>query len=315
MKTRLLISAALIGLTVVPAWAETVLDFPDNARASLTLGDDGTSFAVPTGSYVNDGVPTVQASGHVTRQVWTYAGNGSTTLDLLTPLLQQLEVSGFTILLNCETRGCGGFDFRFGADVLPEPDMHVDLGDYRYVSARRDRDGELPEFVTLMISRSADAGFVQVTTVGDRLQPPAQVTVSTKNPDATVVAAEEDLAASLAGHGSAVLEGIAFGSGSAALGADTPAVLGDLADYLKADASRSVVLVGHTDASGSLEANIALSKRRAQSVMQYLIDEDGVPASQLRAEGVGYLSPRASNETEEGRAMNRRVEAVLTPAN
>jgi outer membrane protein OmpA-like peptidoglycan-associated protein len=73
-----------------------------------------------------------------------------------------------------------------------------------------------------------------------------------------------------------------------------------------------VAIVGHTDASGGLEANIALSRKRAQAVRNVLIEAFGVPAAQIQAEGVGYLSPRASNLTEAGRTQNRRVEVMLT---
>ena len=73
-----------------------------------------------------------------------------------------------------------------------------------------------------------------------------------------------------------------------------------------------VLLVGHTDAAGGLEANIALSRRRAASVVAHLVGELGVSRAQVSAEGVGYLVPRASNLTDQGRAENRRVEVVLT---
>jgi len=84
-----------------------------------------------------------------------------------------------------------------------------------------------------------------------------------------------------------------------------------LANYLKAQPNRKIALVGHTDAEGSLQGNIALSRQRARAAMQRLI-ELGVPRAQLEAEGVGYLAPMANNLTEEGRTQNRRVEAILT---
>ena len=73
-----------------------------------------------------------------------------------------------------------------------------------------------------------------------------------------------------------------------------------------------MVLVGHTDAEGALEGNIALSKRRATAVMERLVSVYGVEAAQVSADGVGFLSPLASNLTADGRAQNRRVEVVLT---
>ncbi|MFN3845176.1 MAG: OmpA family protein, partial [Paracoccaceae bacterium] len=65
-------------------------------------------------------------------------------------------------------------------------------------------------------------------------------------------------------------------------------------------------------ASGGLEGNIALSRKRAEAVRQYLIKEHGIPAKQLEAQGVGYLAPRASNQTDDGREKNRRVEVMVT---
>ena len=113
--------------------------------------------------------------------------------------------------------------------------------------------------------------------------------------------------------GSVVLEGLAFESGKAALtDADAPA-LADLAAWLKAHPDRSVTLVGHTDASGSLAANVTLSRQRAAAVRQVLLEHYGVPEWQVSAEGVGPLAPRASNDTDDGRAQNRRVEAVFAP--
>jgi len=78
-----------------------------------------------------------------------------------------------------------------------------------------------------------------------------------------------------------------------------------------ADESRRVALVGHTDAKGGLETNVALSQRRAASVLERLAGRYKVPRVQMESNGMGYLSPVANNTTREGRDANRRVEAVL----
>jgi OOP family OmpA-OmpF porin len=77
-----------------------------------------------------------------------------------------------------------------------------------------------------------------------------------------------------------------------------------------------VEIAGYTDSVGSAAYNLALSKKRAAAVKNYLIGK-GVPASNLVSQGYGKGSPIASNDTEEGRAENRRVEfSVLNkPAN
>ena len=70
-------------------------------------------------------------------------------------------------------------------------------------------------------------------------------------------------------------------------------------------------VAGHTDSVGNADYNEELSRQRAESVRQYLLDR-GVAADRVSARGYGELDPIASNETESGRAMNRRVEFRVT---
>nr|WP_246414687.1 OmpA family protein [Yoonia ponticola] len=112
--------------------------------------------------------------------------------------------------------------------------------------------------------------------------------------------------------GRTVLDDLSFANGSADLADETYASLKTLAAYLQANPSLQIALVGHTDASGSLDGNIALSKRRARAVRQRLINRYDIPPSQLDAQGMGYLSPVGNNLTDAGRDANRRVEAIIT---
>ena len=81
-------------------------------------------------------------------------------------------------------------------------------------------------------------------------------------------------------------------------------------DILNANNSSTVAVVGHTDTSGVERFNKKLSKQRAQSVFDYLVS-NGIDASRLTAVGQGESSPIASNKTQEGMALNRRVEFVV----
>lgn len=74
---------------------------------------------------------------------------------------------------------------------------------------------------------------------------------------------------------------------------------------------KGIKVVGHTDSVGSDEYNEALSLRRAASVRDYLVSR-GVPSDLITAEGMGEKMPTASNDTEEGRAENRRVNIEFT---
>ena len=69
-------------------------------------------------------------------------------------------------------------------------------------------------------------------------------------------------------------------------------------------------MVGHTDNQGTLDSNIALSKRRAEAVNAALASQYAIAANRLAAYGVADLAPVASNAAEDGRAKNRRVELV-----
>ena len=84
-----------------------------------------------------------------------------------------------------------------------------------------------------------------------------------------------------------------------------------LADYLRQNPNTKIILVGHSDAIGGLDGNIAISKQRAEAVRQRLISKYGIRKSRITAEGIAFLSPRANNQTPEGREQNRRVEAVV----
>lgn len=85
-----------------------------------------------------------------------------------------------------------------------------------------------------------------------------------------------------------------------------------IADVLKRYPKTVVWVVGHTDSTGSEAYNQRLSERRANSVTSYL-NARGVDAQRLKSEGRGENEPIASNQTEEGRRMNRRVDIVIKP--
>ncbi|WP_372603819.1 OmpA family protein [Actibacterium sp.] len=290
-----------------------LLDLPPHATRTAEVSEPLSSYRLPIGPWDGSQIQTIWAEGEILREAWNFQAEGLTTLQLLAPLRDQLAAQGFDILFECEAATCGGFDFRYATEILPEPEMHVDLGDYRFVSAQR-MGADAPEYVSLMVSRSSIRGFVQLTRVGPALAvDAAQFTASTKNPDP---AKEPPAVASIGGlledRGRAVLTDLSFEIGSAQLRDQEFASLQALADYLLQHPDRGVTLVGHTDAEGTLEANIALSQKRAEAVRAQLIEAFQVPAEQVQAQGVGYLAPMASNLTDDGRTKNRRVEVILT---
>lgn len=84
-----------------------------------------------------------------------------------------------------------------------------------------------------------------------------------------------------------------------------------VADFMKQYPDATATIEGHTDSVGNDEYNQELSENRADSVRQYLIEKFGIYGSRLESVGYGESRPIASNDTEEGKQRNRRVEAVL----
>lgn len=109
------------------------------------------------------------------------------------------------------------------------------------------------------------------------------------------------------GRSSLVLEGVNFEFDSARLTADSYEVLNRVARSLREWPEVRVEIAGHTDDQGTHEYNLDLSQRRAEAVRDYLMGR-GVGGSRLVAKGYGKTRPVNTNETEAGRAQNRRVE-------
>lgn len=125
-----------------------------------------------------------------------------------------------------------------------------------------------------------------------------------------VVANAALFATGLKATGHVEVPGIYFDTGKAVLKPESAAAVGEIAKLLKADAAMKVYIVGHTDSVASLESNLKLSQARAEAVAQALVADHGIATARLTARGVGPLAPVASNDAEDGRARNRRVELV-----
>jgi K(+)-stimulated pyrophosphate-energized sodium pump len=100
-------------------------------------------------------------------------------------------------------------------------------------------------------------------------------------------------------------------SASTQLTPESNTTVNDLAQVLKAYPNAQVQLAGHTDNTGSPQANQTLSSDRANAVKGMLVNQ-GVNADRITTAGFGQDRPVASNDTEEGKARNRRLELTVT---
>jgi outer membrane protein OmpA-like peptidoglycan-associated protein len=107
------------------------------------------------------------------------------------------------------------------------------------------------------------------------------------------------------------LRGIYFNTAEATIQPESRPAIEDAAKILKENPTIKVEIQGHTDGLGAAEYNLDLSDERAWSVVNYLVQNYGIDMSRLTARGYGESRPVADNDTDYGRALNRRVEFVI----
>ena len=322
-RLRRCISSVMLCCT---AWSAHALDLtlPVNSKETVSRNSTLDQEAVPIGPFTDGTLPVRIVEGPVTRRAYRIPSPGMTPFQILAPMRAQLEAAGYTVLLDCEAERCGGFDFRFGIDVLPAPNMYVNIRAFHFISASQPGTDAA---VTLLSSTSSGAGYLQIVQIGSDSAtvkipratqvPEPQTTTSQasasqpREPLTVDPEVSGDLVAQLEAQGRAVFRDLDFAVGATTLSSDVSPELAAIADLLKACPGLRIAVVGHTDTVGGLQANINISRARAQSVRSALINSFNAPADRIDAEGMGYLAPMASNLTSEGRDANRRVEVIV----
>ncbi|MBI5026804.1 MAG: DUF4892 domain-containing protein [Nitrospirae bacterium] len=218
---------------------------------------------------------------------------GRSALEIFRNYEMALKQAGFEVLFTCNNKqGECGSNW-----ITHEPLGYLGGGyDGRYLAAKlRRQQGDV--YVALHAEDYYRNTYLNI--IETRQMETGLVTV-----DATAMAGD----ISRTGH--VAIYGIYFDFNKAEVKPESEPALKEIAKLLKQDPKLKLHVVGHTDSVGELKFNMDLSKRRADSVIKELTIKHGIAAARLRADGVGPLSPVASNKTDEGRAKNRRVELV-----
>lgn len=300
---------AVFLLCAAPGYALEVV-WPSGATQTLSRDQTTADFRIATGAAMRGGLPpTRSATGVLSEEIWRLPmpDGGADTAAIMSDLRAQLIAQGYDVTFACAARDCGGFDFRFALPIAAAPEMFVDLGDFHYLAARGGTS-DRTEDLALTVSTAGMAGYVHLARIGSGQTALAGIVPRFAAPS---VSDPGDLITRLVDTGHAVLDDLTFQTGASALSGNRYDSLAVLAAWLAEDNRRRIALVGHTDAEGALDGNIALSEARAAAVRQSLINDHGAAAERITAAGVGYLSPRATNSTPDGREANRRVEVVL----
>lgn len=154
------ILAACAALAALPAAAQD-LDPPPGAVVTHASDSALDSYALPLAPHDGSGVPARRLEGRIERRSWRLSGSPATSLQLLAPLRAQVQAQGYDIVFECADRDCGGFDFRFATEVIAAPDMHVNLRDFRFLSATRGADAA----VSVLVSVTVTAAYIQLIRV------------------------------------------------------------------------------------------------------------------------------------------------------
>lgn len=244
---------------------------------------------------------------------------GRSSLEVLRNYQASLESKGFRPVFTCatsngscyaahagHTTSSGVYDFANALDANPElPRLDGDyIRNYFGINAR---------YLLAKLARPEGVAYVSITIAEhDRGNHAFIRVIETGEMESGKIAFVDAgaMKKSIADSGTVSLYGILFDFDKDTLQQASKPTLDEIAKLLRDDPSLQLTVVGHTDAKGANAYNLDLSRRRAVNVRSALVANYAIDEGRLQSRGAGASEPVASNEDEEGRAKNRRVELV-----
>jgi OOP family OmpA-OmpF porin len=182
-----------------------------------------------------------------------------------------------------------------GATLRREFDINgISNKEGRYMIAKLEEEGQTAYIVVAVLQKVTDVHIIEMKAMDTD-----KVALNTQM-----------LTDGLEKDGAVVLDGIYFDTDKATLKPSSKPAMDQIAAFLQAKPDLKVFVVGHTDMQGRLQHNMVLSQARAEAVVAALVNDYGLDGSRLAGHGVGSLAPASNNQTETGRAKNRRVVLV-----
>ncbi len=297
--------AALLGINT--AWAADVAgsaDYPDIGRyegseiTKYQVEDYGSTVLAtgPVKSARDAESTSLRLEGRITRIVYRVP-KGVSPLEVFRNFEQRIAERGYTTLFSGGPDDIHDYNFKYKHPVEKLESISLS-GTLFYLSAKKASEQGLVHLSLLVSPHSGGDG-----------QRVRLIAVESKAMEERMLDAEA-MQTAIAETGRATLYGIYFDSGSATIKENSSATLEEIGKLLKKNDQLRLIVVGHTDNQGGYDYNLDLSSRRAESVRRHLVERQGIAANRLKSAGVGYLAPAATNASEAGRALNRRVELV-----
>lgn len=324
---RLIPVLVLMGCLATPVFAQGITsDAPGTSdpadlkriEGAVIIGYDQSGYdelSVPLSKVGYDGPEnSTTIEGPRTRVIYLVPGDRS-PLEVIRNYQAELSEAGYEALFECGKQDCGPAS-AMSQYLYPREAQLKTLGrvtaavfslprdDHRYLAASNPTTGRTVSVYAAFETFDHFPELYEKTLVLVDVIEGAPLTRRME-----FVTAEE-MALSLTAEGRVSLYGVHFAHDSDALTPESDPTLAEIAKFLAAAPDMQVFVVGHTDMSGGYDYNIDLSQRRATSVVKALTERNGVSAGRLEPAGVGPLAPVAENQSEEGRALNRRVELV-----
>jgi len=269
----------------------------------------------------------LQLEGAYTRLVYIVP-DGRSPLEVIRNYQEEIKSAGGDILYECKNDACGGTlagnDFggntqslmmvlypkdRITAESFTNANCAttIDLTEQRYAVGRL-TTGDSEAIIAVLAYGAEDdlyckafngRTFVMVLVLENKAREQRMVTVKA-----------EEMQSAISTAGRIALYGIFFDFDKSDIRPESKPTLDEIAKLLAENPELNVLIVGHTDNVGGFDYNVDLSERRARGVVEALISGYGIDGARMRPAGVGMMAPTATNDTEDGRAKNRRVELV-----
>jgi OmpA-OmpF porin, OOP family len=239
-----------------------------------------------------------------------------TTLEALKNYENDLNAKGFELLFTGSgtelDNGYGRFVSQVYTTLKDSYLMQYVLPsakDFRYLVLRKTNEDGSQVVFSGLFALVSDGWGSKYAKVGDVLARIDLVETRAMKQRMVTVKAEE-MARQIDASGRVALYGILFDFNKADVKPESAPALAEVAKYMNSGASVKLLVVGHTDNVGNFEVNRDLSERRARAVVEYLVSHHTIDRERLFSFGVSFAAPAAANDTEEGKAKNRRVELV-----
>lgn len=268
---------------------------------------------------------TMTVQGRVTRTLYV-APQGRSSLEVFANYVEDLKAKGFTIVYECAKDACGP-SFKLlsynwnnkaslvvseGADTqrgMASQAMFDSVIDPRYALLKSGEAGN-ETYVSVLAAQNQGGSFGDMSqALQDRVGVLLQIVEPKAREQKIVTLSADEIGADLANAGRVVLYGIYFDFDKAVIKPESQEQIDQMVTYLDGNPDVKVYVTGHTDNQGGLDYNLKLSGARAIALTKALA-KAGVDAKRMTPKAVGPLAPLASNDEEEGRAKNRRVELV-----